>query len=72
MDDIQVMVINADAGGESASCPTTCVFFKLMVSPKFVQASLKRVMSCCRSSAEWAVTAALSAKRTPRMPLSWT
>ena len=60
------------AGAESVSCPMTCVFFKLMVSLKSRQASLKQVMSCCRSSAEWAVTAASSAKRKSRRHRSWT
>ena len=54
------------------SCSMTCVSFKLMVSPKSWQASLKRVMSCCRSSAECAVTAASSAKRKSRRHRSWT
>ena len=48
--------------GESTSFPLTCVFFR-MVSLESRQAMLKRVMSYWRPSAEWAVTAASSAKR---------
>ena len=58
-------------GGESASCPMTCVFFR-MVSLVSRQALLKRVMSYWRPSAEWAVTAASSAKRKSRRHFSWT
>ena len=53
-------------GGESTSCSITCVFFRLMVSPKSWQTSLKWFMSCWRPPAEWAVTAASSAKRKSR------
>ena len=63
------------AGGKSTSCPMNCFLqvngnpdVLVIVSPKL----LKRVMSCCRSSAEWAVTAASSAKRKSRRHLSWT
>ena len=59
-------------GGESTSCPMTCVFFRLMVSPKSRQSLLKRVMSCWRSSDEWAVTAASSAQRKSHGHFSWT
>ena len=59
-------------GRESTSCPMTCVFFRLMVSPKSRQALLKRVTSCWRSSAEWAVIVASYAKRKSRRHFSWT
>ena len=68
MDDIQFMVIDADGWGR---VNVLFCFCKLMVSPKSWQALLKRVMSCCRSLAEWAFTAASSAKRKSRRHLSW-
>ena len=54
---------------ESTFWAMTRVFFKLMVSPKSWKAFPKRFMSCWRSSAEWAVMAASSAKKKSRRHL---
>ena len=59
-------------GGESISWAMTCVFLRLMVSPKPWQALLKRFMSFWRSSAEWAVTLAPLGKRRSRRHFIWT
>jgi len=37
------------AGGADESCPITLIFFKLMVSPKFLQTWENLLMSICNS-----------------------
>ena len=49
------------AGSSTESCPRTFVFFRLMVSPKSLQAWGKRSISACSSCWVWVGTAALSA-----------
>lgn len=53
---------NLMSGGLVTSCPITCVFLRLTVSPKSLQAELKRLVSYCSSSLECVTTAALSQK----------
>ena len=59
-------------GSESTFRAITRVFFRLMVSPKSCKAFLKRFMSCWRSSVEWAVMAASSAKGKSGRHFIWT
>ena len=48
-------------GGACVSCPRTFVFFRLIVSPKSLQAFEKQSTNDCSSSWVWATTAASSA-----------
>ncbi|GFO42958.1 hypothetical protein PoB_006946300 [Plakobranchus ocellatus] len=48
--DVQMLAI--DASRNSKLCFLSCVFFKLLVRLEFRQASLKRVMTSCKSSAQ--------------------
>ena len=57
-------------GGLVTSCPVTCVFFRLIVSLKYLQRELKRFMCCCTLSAECVVAAASSAQRKLRKRFS--
>ena len=63
MDDIQFMVTDADGWGRVNVLSHDLCF---QANGKPWQASMKRVLTCCRSSAEWAVAAASSAKRKSR------
>ena len=40
------------SGGLVTSCPITCAFFRLTVSPKSLQAELERLITYCSSSLE--------------------
>ena len=57
-------------GGLGTPWPITWVFLRLMVSPKCLQASLKRLINWWSSSSEWATTAVSSANRRSRRSLS--
>ena len=60
------------AGSSIVSCPRTFVFFRLMVSPKSLQAWEKRSIRACSSCWVWVVTAASSANSMSLMKASRT
>ena len=57
-DRIYFEVVDGNGGGVSVSCPRTFVVFRLMVSPKFLQACEKQSINDWSPSWVWVVTAA--------------
>ena len=73
MDDIQFKVTDADGwgrgGGESVSCPMTCVFFKLMVSPtEWAVTAASSAKKKSRRHLSWTLVLALSLERLKSFP----